>query len=148
VGLMKNVRVRPYTRRFPTERDVRRAKSEEAKRQRAFVVATVGPEELEALQKKLYPGRFPGMSGKMMAIVGYIIESHWTSPQIDEMAVTSDGFVLASQLGDIGMNVMIGSLSDLERNWEALLDVADLTLEERTNAERLFHAKIEDHRVG
>jgi hypothetical protein len=145
--MVKEVRVRPYTRRFPTERDVRRAKSQEAERQHTFVAAMVGPEELEALQKKLYPGRFPGMGGKMAAILGYILEKKWTSPRIDEMAITSDSFVMASHEGDIGMNVIIGALSDLEGNWERLLDAAELTLEERTNAERLFRVKIEDHRV-
>ena len=143
---MKDVRVRPYARRFPTERDVRRVKSQEAKRQRAFVSATVGPEELEALHQKLYPGRFSGMSGKMAAILGYILDKKWTDPRIDEMAVTSDGFVMASHEGDIGMNEFVGALSDLESNWERLLDAAELTLEERTNAERLFRVKIEDHR--
>jgi len=147
--MARDVRVRPHTRRHEgvSNADVRRAKREEHTRQRGLMGVMVGPEELEALQKKLYPGRFSGMSPRMAAIVGYILDKRWTSPYIDEIVVTSDGFVMASNSNDIGANRMLGSVSDLQRNWEALLDAADLTLEERSDAERLFTAKVEDHRL-
>jgi hypothetical protein len=46
------------------------------------------------------------------------------------LAITSDGCVLARHDGDIGYNDFIGARSDLERNWNRLLDVAGLTTDE------------------
>jgi hypothetical protein len=48
-----------------------------------------------ALIDKLRPDRFTAMSGKMAAIVGYIVDERFSEPAISEMVVTSDGFVLA-----------------------------------------------------
>jgi hypothetical protein len=80
------------------------------------------------LIRKLDPRRFPGMSGKMAAIVGYILEERFTEPAIAEMAVTSDGFVLAAREGDSGANELLGSRRDLDRNLVTLLTATpDLT---------------------
>lgn len=92
----------------------------------------------ETLLKKLHPKRFPGMSGKMAAIVGYLLGKNFTDPAITEMAITSDGMVLAQQAGDVGMNDMIGSVDDLKHNWEQLLGLAGLDDKERQEAEGLF----------
>jgi hypothetical protein len=43
------------------------------------------------LAKKLHPSCFTAMSGKMAAIVAYIVGEHWTSPAIVELVATSDG---------------------------------------------------------
>jgi hypothetical protein len=48
----------------------------------------------DQLVTKLRPDRFPGASGKMMAVVAFILGEHWTDPAISELVVTSDGFVL------------------------------------------------------
>lgn len=125
---------------------VEQAKAEEALRKRELAGALMGPEDIENLQRKLNPRRFPGMSSKMAAIVGYILDKKWTEPAIDEMAVTSDGFVMASSEYDVGMNQFIGAVSDLERNWENLLEAADLTFEERRAAEQLFTTRVLDSR--
>ena len=93
-------------------------------------------------KEKLHPGRFVGMSGKMAAIVGYISDERYTSPAINELVVTSDGFVLAEHVGEVGANDMIGGESDLLRNWNNLLDVAGLTPEERTEAETAYQAHV------
>ena len=50
---------------------------------------------MNTLKAALHPSRFPGMSTKMIAIVGYIIEGKVTSPAIEEMMVTSDGIIMA-----------------------------------------------------
>jgi hypothetical protein len=42
---------------------------------------------------KLHPDRFSAMSGKMAAIVAYILGESWTEPEIAALSVTSDGFV-------------------------------------------------------
>jgi hypothetical protein len=46
-----------------------------------------------SLASKLHPDRFSAMSGKMAAIVGYILGESWTEPEIVALSVTSDGFV-------------------------------------------------------
>jgi hypothetical protein len=82
----------------------------------------------EHIKKALNPIRFPGMSPKMMAIVGYIIEGKFTTPAIDEMVVTSDGFLLARVSGDIGCNDLLGTISDFKRNWNTLIHLPNLGL--------------------
>jgi len=96
-------------------------------------------EPTEALIAKLHPARFTQMSGKMAAIVGCILTHRFTDPQIVELNVSSDRFVLARTEGDIGFNEFIGSFDDLKRNWDNLLEVADLTADEKELANSLFN---------
>jgi hypothetical protein len=98
-------------------------------------------------KEKLHPGRFVGMSGKMAAIVGYISDEMYTNPAINELVVTSDGFVLAEHVGEVGANDMIGGESDLVRNWNKLLDIAGLTSEERTEAEAAYQEHVRSFRI-
>ena len=99
-------------------------------------------------KEKLHPGRFEGMSSKMAAIVGYISDETYTNPAINELVVTSDGFVLLEHVGDVGTNDMIGGESDLLRNWNDLLDAAGLTPEERTEAEAAYQSHVHSFRVA
>jgi hypothetical protein len=94
------------------------------------------------LVKKLHPSRFTGMSGKMAAIVAYIIGERWTSPVIVELVATSDGHLLACHEGDCGCNHYLGTVDNLKSNWARLLEVADLTPEERQEADRLFQGVV------
>jgi len=80
-------------------------------------------------KEELHPGRCERMSGKMAAIVGYISDETYTDPAINELVVTSDGFVLIEHFGEVGANHFIGGDSDLLRNWNSLLDAARLTPE-------------------
>lgn len=105
----------------------------------------LSPERLANLRQKLFPGRFTAMSGKMAAIVGYILGVRWTDPAIEEMHLTSDGFILAQHSGDIGANDMLGSREDLLNNWRRLLRAADLTKQERTDAHTLFVSRVIKH---
>lgn len=82
------------------------------------------------LVAKLRPDRFSAMSGKMAAIVGYILDEPFSDPAISEIVVTSDGFVLAETAGDVGANDMLGTEADLNRNLLALVEAAGLTQEE------------------
>jgi len=66
----------------------------------------------------------------MAAIVGYILDERFTDPAISELAVTSDGFVLAQHEGEVGANDMLGSEADLNRNLLELITAAGLTEEE------------------
>ena len=94
------------------------------------------------LAQKLHPSRFTAMSGKMAAIVACILGEQWTSPAIVELMVTSDGHLLACHEGDCGCNDYLGWASDLEANWNRLLDVADLTPAERKEAEAAFEQAV------
>lgn len=84
----------------------------------------------DQLVAKLRPDRFTAMSGRMAAIVGYILDERFSEPAISELVVTSDGFVLAQQEGHVGADDMLGSEADLNRNLLALIEAAGLTPEE------------------
>ncbi len=103
---------------------------------------------MTTLSDKLHHRRFPGMSGRMAAIVGYLLGTKWTEPGIAELVVTSDGHVLARHDGDCGCNHYVGTAADLERNWLDLLDAAGLTDEERAEAERLHRQAVTDYRTA
>lgn len=84
----------------------------------------------ELLIEKLRPDRFTAMSGKMAAIVGYILEERFSDPAISELVVTSDGFVMAQSEGEVGANDLIGEEADLNRNLLTLIEAAGLTEDE------------------
>ena len=98
------------------------------------------------ISKKLHPSRFTEMSPKMAAIVGCIIGERFTNPSLVELSITSDGYVLGRREGDCGLNEWIGSADDLERNWKALIEVANLTVEEVNQAQARYHSVIIDWR--
>jgi len=96
----------------------------------------------EVLIDKLRPDRYTAMSGKMAAIVGYILDQRFTDPAISELVVTSDGFVLAQSEGEVGANDMIGEEADLNRNLLTLIEAAGLTEEEIQEFGRLQRRRI------
>ena len=91
------------------------------------------------LATKLQPERFSAMSGKMAAIVGYILGESWTEPEIAALSVTSDGFVLTDA-------EFFGEAADLDRNLLNLLVAAEVTPAERADFERLYRARVDDWR--
>jgi hypothetical protein len=91
------------------------------------------------LTEKLHPDRFTAMSGKMAAIVGYILGESWTEPEITALSVTSDGFVTTD-------SEFFGEAADLDRNILNLLVAAELSAEERTEFERLYRERVDDWR--
>lgn len=95
-----------------------------------------------ALADKLHPERFTAMSGKMAAIVAYVLGERWTDRVINEIVVTSDGWVLAEQEGDVGANDMLGSEADLNRNLLTLIQAAGLTDDEIAEFGRLQRERI------
>lgn len=103
------------------------------------IVSNGGP---NGWRTKLHPRRFSGMSEKMAAIVGHVTDQRFTNPHIAELETTSDGTVLARAEGDSGHNHHIGHISDLHRNWAGLLDAADMTPAERSQANAAFQRKL------
>lgn len=96
----------------------------------------------ERVIKKLHPNRFTAMSGKMSAIVACILSEHWTNPALIEMTATSDGHLLGRRVKDIGFNEYLGTLSDLENNWQALLSAAGLTKAEKQYADTVYRVAV------
>ena len=94
------------------------------------------------LAAKLHPSNFTAMSGKMAAIVAYLLGERWTEPSIGELIVTSDRIVMARDSGDIGANRIIGSSDDLWRNLSNLARAAELTKPQRAALERLVRERI------
>jgi hypothetical protein len=91
------------------------------------------------LAEKLHPERFTAMSGKMAAIVGYILDESWTEPEIAALSVTSDGYVTTDA-------EFFGEAADLDQNLLNLLVAADLSPDERAEFERLYRERVDDWR--
>lgn len=91
------------------------------------------------LAGKLRPDRFSAMSGKMAAIVAYILGESWTEPEIAALSVTSDGYVTTDA-------EFFGEAADLDRNLLNLLVAADLAPDERAEFERLYRERVDDWR--
>jgi hypothetical protein len=94
------------------------------------------------LKRRLNPGRFPGMSPLMAAIVGYVLDEPFTDPTIAELTVSEEeNLVYIRPEGRAGFDG-IQSLEDLRNNWNRLLDAAGLTADERKEAVRLFNVRV------
>jgi hypothetical protein len=79
----------------------------------------------------------------MAAIVGYVLDESYTTPEIAELVVSeSENIVYIRKAGGVGFDGM-QSLEDLRNNWNGLIDVAGLTPDERREAVRLFTERIE-----
>jgi len=100
------------------------------------------------LTEKLHPSRFTAMSGKMSAILSFVLNQSWTDPGIQELHVTSDGCLMARVDGDIGCNDFIGAVSDWDSNLQRLFEVAELTPEERQEFAGLWQTRVKDWRVS
>jgi hypothetical protein len=95
-----------------------------------------------ALVQKLDPANFPKMSCVMAAVLGFLLDVKFIEPRIAEIAVTTDGLVLARPEGDLGSPHYLGRYADLLRGWSRLVGGSGLTLAERIEAECLFASKI------
>ena len=95
----------------------------------------------------LNPARFPGMSPKMAAIMGVILETKYTDPENTDLHITSDGFVFAATSDDPFGNDMIGSANDMENNLIDLLNAVSLSFIEKKAVMSQFKAKITDWRI-
>lgn len=70
-------------------------------------------------------------SPTMLAILGCICGVIVTDPAIEELGITSDGYVLARHDSDCGLNDMLGSAADLDRNLRGVCDVLEIEGAER-----------------
>lgn len=84
----------------------------------------------QGLTRKLHPSRYPGMSPKMAALVGFLVEDQFTQPDIAEVQVTSDGYAMGRASDDCGCNQFLGNFGEVRDNFARLRDVAGLTPDE------------------
>ena len=95
-----------------------------------------------SLKRQLNPRRFPNMSPKMIAYIGYLFGEAYTDPQVFEMAVSADEDILyIRKSGECGFNDL-ESYSDFRSNWAKLIDFpgVGLTPGDRLIAVALFNA--------
>mgnify|MGYP001615988661 FL=1 len=91
------------------------------------------------------------MSGKMAAILGFIVGEQWATPHIMSLSITSDGFLIGRDSSSIdeyglGRSVFVGAANDLAANLCRLFEVADLTPDELATFECLKRQQIKDWR--
>lgn len=94
------------------------------------------------LIRKLGPPRCR-VSPKFTAILGCMLGEVWTDPHLSNLCITSDGFLLGEQAGDVGFNHMLGTLDELERN---IVDVCRVAGASQTETGYLL-ARIATYRV-
>lgn len=70
--------------------------------------------------------RTGGYSGKMVAIMARILGQHWTNPDMQELSVTSDGFLTEAFGG------FLGGADSLDHNLELVVGAAELDEREMT----------------
>lgn len=100
------------------------------------------PTVRERVISMLDPRSFRGPSMRWVALVGYILEQEYTTPQIISLVVTSDDVVLVGTTRDPLHNEMIGALSDLQQNWREYCAAAGLDSELQAEADRMFKEKV------
>ncbi len=94
------------------------------------------------LRRKLHPDRFTAMSGRMAALVGYVLDTVFVEPRIWELYLTTDGFLLGRVGNQLGAHTFLGTYIEFVRNWLQLLRAADLSFEERMEADCRFAAGV------
>lgn len=84
-----------------------------------------------SLADKLSPQRIPNMTGKLAAVVGYILDERFTDRPLTEIVVSPNGYVRAVVEGEFEATDLIGEQADLNRNLIGLLTATpDLTPDE------------------
>ena len=97
-----------------------------------------------SLQVKLDPRRFPNMSPEFAAVVGCLLQIHVTEPRLVEIMVTSDGWLLGQNEGDMGFNEFLGTRAWLLENWEKLISLPEVGLtDDECQAARELVAQLE-----
>ena len=84
---------------------------------------------LKDLVRKLSPERLPGMPPTLVELTGFILGARFCRPYITAVVVvvTDSGIVLARANGDTVARHVLGSYSDVLRNWMRLISTAGLS---------------------
>ena len=78
----------------------------------------------------------------MAAVLGYIVGREYIEPRIGELAVTSDGGVIARLAGEATFTHFVCDYDELIMTWVNVLVAARLTEAEKLHAASLFAEKI------
>ena len=97
---------------------------------------------LKDLLRKLSPERFPGMPPTLAALTGFILGARFCRPYIRAIVVTDGGIVLARTNDQADAGRVLGSYSDVLRNWMRLISRAGLSPVEVMAVQSLFAAKV------
>lgn len=87
--------------------------------------ATKQPRLDLSISRKVNPSALR-TSSKMYALLGYLLERSWTSPEIRDLSLTSDGYVMATT-SDGARGQFFGTNSDLVGNLHGLADEGVIT---------------------
>lgn len=71
------------------------------------------------------------VSEHFQAILGCLLGEDWTSPQLVEMVVTSDGHLLGRCNGEAEFKAFLGEVDDLIRNIHGVAPIAELDGDEQ-----------------
>jgi hypothetical protein len=82
----------------------------------------------ENIKRALNPKNFPGMSTKMMAIVGYMLGEKFVTPPVVKLIALPDGSLMAKVQGDSKCNDNMGLFADFKRDWNNMIHIFNLGL--------------------
>jgi hypothetical protein len=87
---------------------------------------------IESIRQKVHPDRltYTEKSGLMMALMGWLVQQSWTTPELAALCRTSDNYVLGVRSGDCGANDFIGTFDEVYGNIVGACRFAGLTPEE------------------
>ncbi len=71
-----------------------------------------------------------------------MLDVAYVEPRIWELFVTSDGLLVARVGDEFAASTFLGAYHHFVRNWVQLLRAADLTFEERVEADCRFAARV------
>lgn len=90
------------------------------------------------LESKLNPKRYPNMSPKMAAILGYLIEKEYTTPLIVRVQITTDKSVYVRTENEPHKDLLLGDVYSLKDNFRRLFKTAGVSEDENYELEILF----------
>lgn len=99
----------------------------------------VDPETYESLVRKIHPSVWEDMVPKLAAVLGYVLEQHWTAPEIGRLEITEDGKILAD-------GQYLGEGWELDQAISWLFVMAGVTSEEWDLWDKLYRRKVRDRR--
>lgn len=97
---------------------------------------------LKDLVRKLHPKRFPGIPPTLVALTGFVLGAAFFTPYIRTVVITDSGMVLVRVDGNTDENRVLGSYSNILRNWIRLISRAGLTPPEFMEVQALFAEKV------
>lgn len=93
----------------------------------------------ERIAAKLHPTKVR-MPSRAAAILACLLGQNWTRPAIGYLMVTTDGWLLGQNEGDVGMNSFLGPASELDTLLDQAATAGKLTTREKDHLKTLMPA--------